>query len=92
MRLRAETPMTAKKSFKAWLLAQDKRTGPVGDIARDFGLDFKDSNRKPGEPVPPRPFTPESARAYLERKGLLADGQAGPVEALEEAIGEWRAE
>ena len=82
--------MTAKKSFKEWLLAQDNRIGPVGDIARDFGLDFKDSNRRPGEPALPRRFTPESARAYLERKGLLA-GQPGPVEALEQAIGEWRA-
>jgi hypothetical protein len=65
------------KTFKQWLLSQDKRIGAVGDLARDFRDDC--GVRKPnGEPLPRR-ITVDMFRAYLRKSKRLRWCGAGTV-------------
>ncbi len=72
--------------FWDWLMAQRKRSDPIGDLARDAYMDVRDGD----DSQPPRHCrtvrgTKSRWLSYLRQQGACE----GALRAAERAIGEW---
>lgn len=73
--------MTVRPSFAYWLLQQDRRNDPIGDLARDYRSDIADG-------CAPRSMlaTVQDVRVHLE---LVHNAWSLALDALDAAETEW---
>lgn len=76
------------QTFQKWLITQRVRNDSIGHLARDFSHDLRDRSREATEPTLPKALTPDSARAYLLRRGV----PSGALRVLDQAANEWTRE